>query len=97
MKPPGKIILYVAIGCLFAIMGGMVYYASLDEPELKKGEVILLSVEVLNVNPDHAKSRFNLINLYLSLNKAKEAKKECDILFMLNRELFNTIDYCTTL
>ena len=28
----------------------MVYYASLDEPELKKGDVALLSVEVLDVN-----------------------------------------------
>ena len=51
----------------------------------------------LKVNPDHSLSRFNLIDIYLSLNKNREAKKECDILFMLDRDLYNSSSYCTSL
>jgi len=43
-------ILFVALGALFAIMGGIVYYASLDNPELEKAEIHLSGVRVLDVN-----------------------------------------------
>jgi len=66
LKPPGKIILYVAIGCLFGLMGGMVYYASLDAPELEKGDVVLLSVEVLDVNT--IENHINLETIFLVKN-----------------------------
>jgi len=33
---PSKIIVYVAIGALFAFLGGIVYYSTLDFPELEK-------------------------------------------------------------
>ena len=51
----------------------------------------------LKINPDYALSRHQLVNLYLLLNKKKEAKKECDILFMLDRDLYNSSNYCTSL
>ena len=51
----------------------------------------------LKVNPDHSLSRYNLIDIYLALNKTREAKKECDILFMLDRDLYNSSSYCTSL
>jgi len=47
---PTKIIVYVAIGALFAFMGGIVYYSTLDFPELEKSELELLSVDVVEVN-----------------------------------------------
>jgi len=43
-------ILYVAIGGLFAFMGGIVYYSTFDLPELEKSEIELYSVEVIEVN-----------------------------------------------
>ena len=43
-------ILYVAIGALFAFMGGIVYYSTLDIPELEKSEIELYNVEVIEVN-----------------------------------------------
>ena len=49
---------------------------------------------VLKINPDHSSSRYNLINIYLSLNKIREAQKECDILYMLDRDLYNSVNYC---
>ena len=47
---PSKIIVYVAIGALFAFMGGIVYYSTLDFPELEKSELELLSVDVVEID-----------------------------------------------
>ena len=43
-------LIYAAIGGLLALMGGFVYYASLDNPQLEQVEIDLFSVEVLEVN-----------------------------------------------
>ena len=43
-------ILFAAIGGLFAIMGYLVYYASLDNPQLEQIEIELVGVEVIQVN-----------------------------------------------
>jgi len=47
---PTKTILYVAIGALFAFLGGMVYYSTLDFPELEKSKLELLSVDVVEID-----------------------------------------------
>ena len=43
-------ILYVAIGGLFAFMGAIVYYSTLDFPELEKSKIELLSVDVVEID-----------------------------------------------
>ena len=43
-------ILYVAIGGLFSFMGAIVYYSTLDFPELEKSELDLLSVDVVEID-----------------------------------------------
>jgi len=55
---PSKIIVYVAIGALFAFMGGIVYYSTLDFPELEKSELELLSVNVAEI--DSIQNRMHL-------------------------------------
>ena len=55
---PTKIIVYIAIGALFAFMGGIVYYSTLDFPELEKSELELLSVDVVEV--DSIQNRMHL-------------------------------------
>jgi len=45
-----KMILYVAIGGLFAFMGGIVWYSTYDIPELEKSEFELLSVSVVEID-----------------------------------------------
>ena len=49
---------------------------------------------VIKNNPDHVKARIKLINIYLSLNKLREASKECEIIYMLDRSQYNSITYC---
>ena len=51
---------------------------------------------IVKRNPNHVESRFELVNVYLALNKSREAKKECEIIYMLDREIYNSIDYCNT-
>jgi LEA14-like dessication related protein len=46
----GRTILFVAIAGLLAIMGGIVYYASLDNPQLERIEIELTDVEIIDVN-----------------------------------------------
>ena len=46
----GRMILFAAIGGLLALMGGIVYYSSLDIPHLELAEIELANVEVVDVN-----------------------------------------------
>jgi len=50
MNPPGRSILFVAIVALLALMGGIVYYASLDNEDLSMATIELQSVELTDVN-----------------------------------------------
>ena len=43
---PSKIIVYAAIGAMFAFMGAIVYFSTFDIPELEQSELELLSVDV---------------------------------------------------
>ena len=47
---PSKIIVYAAIGAMFAFMGGIVYFSTYDIPELEKSELELLSVNVVEMD-----------------------------------------------
>jgi len=46
----GKLIIFVAMGGLLAMLGGIVYYASLDNPKLQQAGVYLMDVKVIDVN-----------------------------------------------
>ena len=50
MNPPGRSILFVAIIGLLAMMGGIVYYASLDNDDLSMATIELGEVELIDVN-----------------------------------------------
>ena len=47
---PSKIIVYAAIGAMFAFMGGIAYYSTFDIPELEQSEIELLSVNVIEID-----------------------------------------------
>ena len=42
--------MYIAIGAMFAFMGGIVWYSTYDIPELEKSELVLLSVNVVEID-----------------------------------------------
>ena len=50
MALQSKMTVYAAIAGMLALMGGIVYYASLDNPALEQVEVELHSVDILDVN-----------------------------------------------
>ena len=50
MNPPGRSILFVAIIALLGMMGGIVYYASLDNDDLSMATIELQEVELIDVN-----------------------------------------------
>jgi len=43
-------IVYAAIGAMFAMMGGIAYYSTFDLPELERSELDLLSVNVVEID-----------------------------------------------
>jgi len=49
---------------------------------------------VIKKNPDHVKSREKLVPIYRDLFKFREARKECEIIYMLDRSIYNSIKYC---
>ena len=49
---------------------------------------------VLKKNPDHVKSRIQLIKVYKQLNREKEIKRECEIVYMLDRSAYNMLTPC---
>tara|TARA_B100001146_G_C15840254_1_gene288854 strand:- start:19 stop:495 length:477 start_codon:yes stop_codon:yes gene_type:complete len=53
--------LYVAIGGLFAFLGGMVWFSTLDFPELEKSELKLLSVDVVEIDSIDNRITLNII------------------------------------
>lgn len=50
MKLQSKMTVYAAIAAMLALMGGIVYYSSLDNPFLEQVEIGLESVQVTNIN-----------------------------------------------
>ena len=53
--------MYVAIGAMFAFMGGIVYYSTLDFPELEKSELELISVDVVEIDSIDNRITLNII------------------------------------
>ena len=51
---------------------------------------------IIRINPDHAKTHHQLIGVYRLLNKSREAKNECEILYMLDRELYYSTHFCNS-
>ena len=45
-----KLVVYAAIASMLALMGGIIWFASLDNPDLEQVEIELKDVEVINVN-----------------------------------------------
>ena len=50
MALQSRMTVYVAIAGVFALMGAIVFYASLDNAQLEQAEIELFSVELIDVD-----------------------------------------------
>ena len=53
--------MYVAIGAMFAFLGGIVYYSTLDFAELEQSEIKLLSVDLVEIDSIDNRITLNLV------------------------------------
>jgi hypothetical protein len=60
MALQSKMTVYAAIAGVFALMGGIVFYASLDNDELNQVEIELTNVELIDVNTINNQAKFNV-------------------------------------
>jgi LEA14-like dessication related protein len=60
MMLQSKMIVYVAIAGVLAMMGGIVYYASLDNVDLAQVEIQLTSVDLIDINTIDNQASFNV-------------------------------------
>lgn len=61
---------YAAIAGMLALMGGIVFYASLDNPQIEKTEIELQSVEIIDV--DTIENRVKLQVTFLVKNPSEQ-------------------------
>ena len=60
MALQSKLTVYLAIVGVFALMGGIIFYASLDNDELAQIEIELTNVELLDVNTVDNQAKFEV-------------------------------------
>ena len=60
MTLQSKLTVYAAIAGVFALMGGIIFYASLDNVQLEQVEIELASVELINVNTTDDQAKFEV-------------------------------------
>jgi hypothetical protein len=60
MALQSKLTVYAAIAGVFALMGGIIFYASLDNVELEQVEIELTNVELINVNTADDQAKFEV-------------------------------------
>ena len=60
MALQSKLVVYAAIASMFGLMGAIIWYASLDNPELEQAEIEIFDVEVLSVNKVENSAKLNV-------------------------------------
>jgi hypothetical protein len=60
MALQSKLTVYAAVVGVFALMGGIIFYASLDNVELEQVEIELTNVELINVNTADDQAKFEV-------------------------------------
>ncbi len=60
MALQSKMTVYVAIAGVFALMGGIIFYASLDNVELEQVEIKLTSVELIGADTIKDQAKFDV-------------------------------------
>lgn len=85
--------MYIAIGAMFAFMGGIVYYSTFDIPELEQSEIELISVNVAEI--DSIENRMYLEVVFGITNYGERTVTVPEIGFQLfaNEKLLGSSSY----
>jgi len=60
MALQSKMTVYVAVAGVFALLGGIIFYASLDNAELEQVEIELVSVKLKEINSVNNQAKFDV-------------------------------------
>ena len=95
MALQSKITVYVAIAGVFAMMGGIVYYASLDNAGLEQVEIELSSVTLKEINTVDNQAKFDVTFLVKNPSDKTLTVSQIDYQLYGDGELIGTGLYST--
>jgi LEA14-like dessication related protein len=95
MALQSKLIVYLAIVGVLALMGGIIFYASLDNDELALIEVELTNVKLLDVNTVDNQAKFEVTFLITNPSDKTLTVSQIDFQLYGNDELLGTGVYST--
>ena len=95
MALQSKMTVYLAIAGVFALMGGIIFYASLDNVELEQIEIELTSVELRDINILDNQAKFDVTFLVKNPSDKTLTVSIIDYQLYGNGELLGTGLYST--
>ncbi len=95
MALQSKMTVYLAIAGVFALMGGIIFYASLDNVELEQIEIELTSVELRDINILDNQAKFDVTFLVKNPSDKTLTVSTIDYQLYGNGELLGTGLYST--
>ena len=95
MALQSKMTVYLAIAGVFALMGGIIFYASLDNVELEQIEIELTSVELKNINTVDNQAKFDVTFLVKNPSDKTLTVSQIDYQLYGDGELIGTGLYST--
>ena len=95
MALQSKMTVYAAIAGVFALMGGIIFYASLDNVELDQIEIQLTSVELREVNTINNQAKFNVTFLVTNPSDTTLTVSLIDFKLYGDKELLGPGQYST--
>ncbi|WP_179362660.1 hypothetical protein [Nitrosopumilus oxyclinae] len=95
MALQSKLIVYLAIVGVLALMGGIIFYASLDNDELALIEIELTNVKLLDVNTVNNQAKFEVTFLVTNPSDKTLTVSQIDFQLYGNGELLGSGLYST--
>jgi len=91
-----KFTVYAAIVGVFAMMGGIVFYASLDNPHLEEVEIELVNVEVIDINAVENSAKLTITFLIKNPSDKTLTVPIIDYQLFANESLLGSGQYSTS-
>ena len=95
MVPQSKLIVYLAIVGVLVLMGGIIFYASLDNNQLEQIEIELTDVKLVNVNTVNNQAKFEVTFLVTNPSNKTLTVSQIDFQLYGDNELLGSGLYST--